>query len=232
MYIYGEFHQNPQHMCGRYSFALEDELIKERFGVTVRTAIYKARYNCAPTQELPVITNLYPHELSYFRWGLIPYWAKEVPTGYSMINAKAETVDEKPSYKAAFRKRRCLVPADGFYEWKKNGTKIPYKIVVQDEPAFAMAGIWDTWNNPNGEKIHSFSIITTDPNDVVAPIHDRMPAILRKEDEQRWLSEENPDVLLSMLKPYPDGKMKAYRISTLVNSVKNDSPEVGEPMSD
>ena len=217
-------------MCGRYSFALEDELIKERFGVTVKTAIYKARYNCAPTQELPVITNVYPHELSYFRWGLIPYWAKEIPTGYSMINAKAETVDEKPSYKQSFRKRRCLVPADGFYEWKKNGTSIPFRIVMKNEPAFAMAGIWDTWDDPDGKAIHSFSIITTDPNDVVAPIHNRMPAILRREDEARWLTEEDPDVLKAMLKPFPGDEMEAYRISTLVNSVQHDSAEVIEPV--
>lgn len=194
-------------MCGRYSFALEDALIKERFGVTVHTAIYKARYNCAPTQTLPVITNVQPGELSFFRWGLVPFWAKKVPVGYSMINARAETLEEKPSYREAFLKRRCLVPADAFYEWKKNGVKVPYRISVEGEAAFAMAGLWEHWNRPQGGILYSFTIITTPPNAVVAPIHDRMPAILAREDEHRWLTEEDPEVLKGMLRPYTEGKM-------------------------
>ncbi|NQV03187.1 MAG: SOS response-associated peptidase, partial [Bacteroidia bacterium] len=150
-------------MCGRYSFAIEDELIKERFGVSVRSAIYKARYNCAPSQELAIISNHDPKELQFFRWGLVPFWAKDPLIGNKLINAKAETITEKPSFRNAFRHRRCLVPADGFYEWEKNGTKTPYRIIMKNDAPFAMGGIWEKWVSSDGEIIHSFSIITTEP---------------------------------------------------------------------
>jgi len=217
-------------MCGRYSFAIEDELIKERFGVTVRSAIYKARYNCAPSQELAVISNSHPDELLCFRWGLIPFWAKNPSTGYKMINAKAETIDERPAYRNAFKKRRCLVPADGFYEWKRDENKIPYRIVLKNGDPFAMAGIWEKWVSSDGEIIHSFSIITTEPNELMAPIHDRMPVILLPENEKKWLDEPNEEVLKGLLKPYPSDLMKAFAISKLVNSPKNDTPEIIKPI--
>ncbi|MBE0646778.1 MAG: SOS response-associated peptidase [Bacteroidales bacterium] len=218
-------------MCGRYSFAVEDELIKERFGVSVRSAIYKARYNCAPSQELAVITNQDAGELQFYRWGLIPFWAKDPAIGNKMINSKAETITEKPSFKQAFRRRRCLVPADGFYEWKKNGTKIPYRIVLKDEGPFAMAGIWETWVSAEGEIILSFSIITTGPNELMAPIHNRMPVILHPENEKLWLDDTNENALQELLKPYPADLMKAFPVSTLVNSPKNDRPEVIRAMT-
>lgn len=218
-------------MCGRYSFAIDDELIKERFGVSVRSAIYKARYNCAPSQELAVISNDHPDEVQFFRWGLIPFWAKDVSIGNKLINAKAETITEKPSFKNAFRKRRCLVPADGFYEWKKNPAKTPYRITLNSGAPFAMAGIWERWNDGEGELIHSFSIITTKPNELMAPIHDRMPAILLPEDEKRWLYDSSETILLELLKPYPPDQMKAFPVSKMVNSPKNDTPEVTLPVS-
>lgn len=213
-------------MCGRYSFAVEDELIWERFGVSVRSAIYKARYNCAPSQELAVITNQDPAELQFFRWGLIPFWAKDPLIGNKLINSKAETIAEKPSFRHAFRKRRCLVPADGFYEWKKNGTKVPYRIILGGGSPFAMAGIWESWTSPGGATIHSFSIITTEPNELMAPIHNRMPVILMPDDEKRWLYEDNETHLQELLKPYPSKLMKVFPVSSLVNSPHNDSPEV------
>lgn len=218
-------------MCGRYSFAVIDDLIEERFGVRVRTAIYKARYNCAPGQNLAVISNLHPDELSFYHWGLIPSWAKDKSIGYNLINAKSETITEKPSYKNAFRSRRCLVPADSFFEWKKDRDKDPYRILMKDEKPFAMAGIWDHWTNPDGEGIHSFSILTTSPNELVSGIHDRMPVILGQADEKRWLSPLSDSELLNLLKPYPPEKMKAYKISKLLNSSKNDSADILIPVS-
>jgi putative SOS response-associated peptidase YedK len=209
-------------MCGRYSFAVVDELIEQRFGVRVRTAIYKARYNCAPSQKLAVISNQDPVELSFFRWGLIPFWAKEPSIGNKLINAKSETITGKPSFKNAFRSRRCLVPADSFFEWKKAAVKIPFRILMKDEQPFAMAGIWDRWTSSDGEIIQSFSILTTEANEMMKGIHDRMPVILSPADEKRWLSPVSDQELLTMLKPYPSEKMKAYRISQLVNSPKND----------
>jgi putative SOS response-associated peptidase YedK len=218
-------------MCGRYSFAVVDELIEERFGVRVRTAIYKARYNCAPGQELAVIPNNKPEELSFFRWGLIPFWAKDPAIGNKLINAKAETITGKPSFKNAFRSRRCLVPADSFFEWKKDPEKTPFRILMKDERPFAMAGIWDRWTTSDGEIIHSFSILTTSPNELMTGIHDRMPVILDPADEKRWLSPLPESELLSMLKPYPGEKMKAYKISRLVNSPKNDTAGILTPLS-
>jgi putative SOS response-associated peptidase YedK len=232
---YYTFMENLRKMCGRYSFAVEDELIRERFGVTVRSAIYKARYNSAPAQDLAVISNDAPGTLNFFRWGLIPFWSKDPSSGYKMINAKAETILEKPSFRNAFKPRRCLVLSDGFYEWKKDGDKIPYRIVLKGGIPFSMAGIWEKWGSPDGEIIHSFSIITTVPNPLMEKIHNRMPVILRQEDERLWLGNTDPASLVDLLKPYPAGLMTAYPVSKLVNSPKNDLPEilqtVGEPLS-
>jgi len=216
-------------MCGRYSFILEDEMIKERFGVTVRSAIYKARYNCAPTQKLAVISNDNPGELSLYRWGLIPFWAKDISIGNKLINAKSETILEKPSFRNSFKSRRCLVLSDGFYEWKKGAVKTPYRITRRDGSAFAMAGIWDKWMNPEGDEIRSFAILTTAPNTLMEKIHDRMPVILDRETEKRWIEDTSPETLLEFLKPCEAGSLLAYPVSPLVNSPRNDSPEILEP---
>jgi len=213
-------------MCGRFSFAAMDEMIKERFGVRVRTAIYKARYNCSPTQNLAVITPEEPGELSFFRWGLIPSWAKDPAIGNRMINARSETVTEKPSFRNAFRHRRCLVPADSFYEWKRNGQKVPYRILMKDESLFSMAGLWERWTAPDGEIICSFSILTTTPNGLMAGIHDRMPVILTPEDEKRWLTPMPVQDLLALLRPFPEALMKAYPVTKLVNSARNEGAEL------
>ena len=217
-------------MCGRYSFYVEDKLIRERFGVTVQTAIYKARYNCAPSQELAVISNDQPGELRFFKWGLIPFWAKDPAIGNRMINAKAETLSEKSSFRNAFRTKRCLVPSDGFFEWKKDRDKTPYRITLNDGSPFAMAGLWDRWVSADGEIIHSFTIITTSPNELMATIHDRMPVILSPKDEKTWLSPEPEAVLNALLKPYPAKEMKAFPVSSLVNNPRNDSAEILVPV--
>ena len=219
-------------MCGRYSFILEDEMIKERFGVTVRSAIYKARYNCAPTQKLSVISNENPDELSLYRWGLIPFWAKDSSIGNKLINAKSETILEKPSFKNSFKNRRCLVLSDGFYEWKKGPVKTPYRIVQKDGSAFAMAGIWDKWITPEGDEIRSFAILTTAPNTLMQKIHDRMPVILDRESEQQWIRNSSEENLLNLLKPCEPGVLLAYPVSAMVNSPRNDSPEILEPVGD
>ncbi len=209
-------------MCGRFSFVMEDALIQERFGIRVRTAIYKARYNCAPTQNLAVITNREPETLQFFRWGLIPAWAKEAAIGNKMINARAETVTEKPSFRNSFRSRRCLVPATGFYEWKRNSEKTPYNIRLKSGDPFAFAGLWDTWNDPGGIPVHSFTILTTVPNRLMAAIHDRMPVILPRSEESRWIQAGPDDNLTGLLQPFPAELMEAWPISKLVNSPVND----------
>ncbi len=211
-------------MCGRYSFAMEDALIHERFGIRVRTAIYKASYNCAPTQNLAVIANDAPDTLKFFRWGLIPYWAKDRSIGNKLINARAETVAEKPSFKNAFRNRRCLVPATGFYEWVKprrdgnssvSTASTPFHIGMKNGDPFCFAGLWDKWVSGDGEIIHSFTIITTSPNELVEPIHNRMPVILHHADEQRWIAPHHDPSLVDLLKPFPAEKMEARPVSKL-----------------
>ncbi len=222
-------------MCGRYSFAVEDAMILERFGLRVRTAIYKARYNCSPTQNLAVITNDAPDTLNFYRWGLIPSWTKPVPTGHApspLINARAETLVEKPSFKTVFRNRRCLVPATGFFEWKRGGrdgacpVSTPYYIRLKTGEPFCFAGLWDQWVSGDGEIIHSFTIITTAPNSLMENIHDRMPVILERNDEQRWISPKPDPTLVELLKPFPADLMDAWPVSQLVNSPRNEVPEI------
>ncbi|MEI6434511.1 MAG: SOS response-associated peptidase [Bacteroidota bacterium] len=216
-------------MCGRFSFVIEDALIRERFGVRVQTAIYKARYNCAPTQNLAVIANETPEQLQFLHWGLIPYWAKDSAIGNKLINARGETVAEKPSFRNAFKNRRCLVPATGFFEWRADRVKTPFNIRLKNGEPFAFAGLWDKWLSGDGEAIHSFTIITTIPNELMTPIHNRMPVILHREDEGRWINSKFDSVLQGLLKPYPAELMEAYPVSTLVNSPQNEMPAILEP---
>jgi putative SOS response-associated peptidase YedK len=218
-------------MCGRYSFAPDLKVVNEHYDITVNDGDFPPNYNCAPSQLLPVITNENPGNISFFKWGLIPFWAKSAAIGYKMINARGETITEKSSFKNAFARRRCLVPADAFYEWKKlpdGKTKIPYRIFLPDSPVFSMAGLWETWKSPEGENVHSFSIITTSPNILMAGIHNRMPVILDQREEKIWLEEKNQKSLLELIKPFDSDKMDAYQISTLVNSPRNNSAEIIE----
>jgi putative SOS response-associated peptidase YedK len=199
--------------------------------------LLQPRYNIAPSQNHPVvIINQDQRELTMMRWGLIPPWAKDISIGYRMINARAETVAEKASFKKPFKDKRCLVLADGFYEWKKTDkkNKIPYYFMLKSKQPFAFAGLWEQWKNPEGEKILSFTIITTKANELMEPIHDRMPVILKENVETQWLDPENKDTdkLLSLLQPYPGGLMLAYRVSPIVNAPKNDTPECIEPITE
>jgi putative SOS response-associated peptidase YedK len=218
-------------MCGRFSFSPLAKIIEDRFDVKVDKTRYKPRYNSAPSQNLAVISNLNPGELSFYRWGLIPFWAKDKNIGNKMINAKAETITEKPSFKNSLKHKRCLVLSDGFYEWKtlNKKEKIPYRITLQNNGLFAMAGIWDSWKDEEGNLINSFAIITTTSNKLMENIHARMPVILEQKEENNWLTESNSDFLLSLLKPFPEREMTAFPVSKLVNSPINDTPEIMKP---
>jgi putative SOS response-associated peptidase YedK len=214
-------------MCGRFAFSPFRKIIEERFDVEVSSDLFNPRYNCAPSQNLAVITNAEPSKLSYLKWGLVPFWAKDPKIGYSLINAKAETLNEKPSFKNSFRRKRCLVPACSFYEWKPEGkNKIPYRIFLKNEPLFAMAGLWDSWKSENEMIINSFSIITTEANDFMLNIHSRMPVILPKESEKKWLEDDNIGFLTSLLKPIASECMDAYQVSARINSPVNDDEEI------
>jgi len=214
-------------MCGRFSIA-DFKGFEERFQLEIEFPDLKPNYNVAPSQNVPVILNNGSNHLAMFKWGLIPYWAKDPSIGHKMINARAETVDEKPSFKTCLQRKRCLIVADGFYEWKKEGSsKRPHRITLKNKELFGFAGLWDTWKSPTGEIVNSCSIITTTPNELMAPIHNRMPVILPREVEPVWLDQSINDstFLKSLLMPYPADLMIAYEVSTFVNSVKNNGPE-------
>ncbi len=189
------------------------------------------RYNIAPAQQVAIIRQHHDHpgrRLSSARWGLVPFWSKDPNIGYKMINARAETIAEKPAFREAFRTRRCLIPADGFYEWKKEGkTKQPFSFTMIDDSIFAFAGIWERWKDPKGTIVETCSILTTAANALLADMHDRMPVIVSPEDYELWLDPgfKNPDGLIDILKPYDPRLMKRYPVSTRVNLVKNDDPE-------
>ena len=213
-------------MCGRFSLTANEAELNLRFELEGGEAPYVPRYNGAPTQLLAVITGESPHRLSYHRWGLIPPWAKDISIGNKMINARAETITEKASFRTPLFSRRCLVPADGFYEWQQDAGKQPYRIFVKSNKLFAMAGLWERWKSPEGELVESFNIITTEANEFMKPIHNRMPVILKRADEKTWLESKDSAEILSLLRPYAAGDMDAYPVSKLVNSPRNEGPEV------
>lgn len=220
-------------MCGRFTLFADFNDIMERFNIeaAIEEDLYNPSYNIAPTHSvLSVINDGSKNRLGYLKWGLIPSWAKDMKIGYKMINARSETITEKASFRDAFLKRRCLVIADSFYEWKRHGdkTKTPMRIKLKSNQLFAMAGLWERWKSPNGHSIFSCTVITTTPNELVQDIHNRMPVILRPEDEKIWLdpANNNPKSLEHLLKPLPKNLMDAYEVSSLVNSPKNNSPNL------
>ena len=219
-------------MCGRYAIVLVgDGTLQRRFSLEESLDDPQPRFNVAPTQTLPVITRNSPNRVEMMRWGLIPSWAKDASIGSRMINARAETVAEKPAFRRPLRTQRCLVPATGFYEWKRDGdSKSPYFIHLRDEPLFAFAGLYDTWRDPDGQTVKTYTILTTEANAVMAGIHNRMPVILRREDEDEWLDPTNtePEHLLPLLRPYRSDAMAAYPVSRMVNSPQNDAPALLE----
>ena len=217
-------------MCGRFSQTTNDEKkLKARFKLK-KVLRLEAQYNIAPTQPIQAVLNTHPDELVLVRWGLVPGWAREINANYSMINARAESLLEKPAYKGLIGQKRCLIIADSFYEWKKTGKgREPYRIMLKDEGLFAFAGLWDCREN-NGNELYSCTIITTSANDLVREIHDRMPVILPEDKEGEWLAAPDTQQALSLLTPCDSSRIKAHRISNLVNSPANNSPEVIIPM--
>lgn len=219
-------------MCGRYTLTTDQRTLEERFGFRAPGLALAPRYNIAPTQPvLALVREGLEREARMFRWGLIPHWAREAPKS-ALINARAETVGERPAFRDAFRRRRCLVLADGFYEWRRSdGRRRPFRVVLRSREPFAFAGLWDLWQSPAEGPLLSCTIITTVANPLVAHIHDRMPVILSTEGEDLWLDPSaDPGDLRSLLTPYPSEEMEMYPVPALVNSVRNDDLRCIQPV--
>ena len=215
-------------MCGRFTLNSNLDTLQLRFGFEARDLDYRPRYNIAPTQPVLAVVNDGGRRAELMRWGLIPFWAKDPKIGNRMINAVGETAAAKPAYRAAFKKRRCLVLADGFFEWRKAGkAKIPTYIFLKSGEPFAMAGLWETWKDADGDLLRSCTIVTTEANEFIAPIHDRMPVILSQETEALWLDPmtEEASTLNPLLIPSPAEELDSYVVSNLVNSPKHSGPE-------
>ncbi|MEW6287745.1 MAG: SOS response-associated peptidase [Chloroflexota bacterium] len=221
-------------MCGRFTLTVDPAQFQDTFPGFLFPTKFAPRYNIAPSQPVLAIPNDERNAADFFIWGLIPMWAKDPSIGSRLINARSETLAEKPSFRGSFKYKRCLILADGFYEWKTvagKKTKTPYYIHLTDRRPFAFAGLWDVWESPDGSSLKTCTIITTEPNELMATLHNRMPAILHPRDYAKWLdpSPQTPESLLPLLKPYPAEAMTAYPVSTLVNKPGNDSPELIAP---
>jgi putative SOS response-associated peptidase YedK len=215
-------------MCGRYGLVNDGTSLEQALSARWSgAALQQPRYNIAPTQHAPVLLDVDgARTLSMFRWGLIPFWAKDAAIGNRMINARAETVADKPAYRNAFRRQRCLVPASGFYEWQKTKAgKVPHWIHAADGSLLTFAGLWERWDPQDAEPVYSFTILTTSPNALMQPIHDRMPAIIAEADRERWLDPAAEKAeLLELAKPFRDDALAEHPVSTRVNSPRNDEP--------
>ena len=225
-------------MCGRYRLTAKERWLSEYFSIPAQDLEWAARWNIAPTDEVATIRQD-RHEpkrrFAKMRWGLIPYWAKDASIGAKTINAVSETAAEKSAFRESMRKRRCLIPADGFYEWKQIGPKKEqaYNIGIKDNGLFAFAGLWDRWKGPDGNPIESCTILTTEANSLLKEIHNRMPVILSPADYDVWLGPgvTDPANLTDLLKPFDARLMRAYPVSSTVNSVKNDGPQCAKEVS-
>jgi putative SOS response-associated peptidase YedK len=225
-------------MCGRFTITKTEQELEKRFGANFYSRVLEARYNIAPTRLSPVLTAEKPFEFQFFRWGLIPFWAKDPSIGLKMINARQETLVEKPAFRNALQQRRCLVVADSWYEWVVSGKrKQPYRLLRKDRDAIAFAGLWESWNpavqgqNRDPQKtIHSFTIITAPALPAIASIHDRMPAILLRSDERNWLDPAaSAEEAVSLLQPYPETELEFYPVSDAVNNARNEDARLVEP---
>jgi putative SOS response-associated peptidase YedK len=217
-------------MCGRVTVQTPAVDLAREFGLLgVRNAIERPRFNLAPTQMMPVVPNDGQRMLDTFRWGLIPGWAKDASIANKLINARCETVAEKPSFRSALKRKRCLVLVDGYYEWKQDTKpKTPFFFHRKDRKPLALAGLWEEWTSPEtGEVVRTCCLITTGPNGLVAPIHDRMPVILSKEGQEQWLRPEPQEAvaLMPLLVPYAEDALDMYEVARVVNSPSNDVPE-------
>jgi putative SOS response-associated peptidase YedK len=221
-------------MCGRYDFFPgEFSDLRIRFNLDKVRPVFKPSYNIAPGKDVPVIVRQGDRNIvKLMRWGLVPSWAQDPAIGNQMINARCETLDQKPSFKQLLARNRCLIPADGFYEWARIGKgKIPMRVRMRDRRPFTMAGLWDVWRDPDGEELYSFTIITTDANKLLRPVHDRMPLILEPLAAKQWLDPifTSFSMLSVLMQPFPSELMEAYEVSRVVNDPKNDSPACIEP---
>lgn len=221
-------------MCGRYTLIRLADFTDMFPWIRPPAADPPARFNIAPTQDVAVVANTPAPAVEFFRWGLVPSWAKDPSIGSRMINARAESIAEKPAYRAALKRRRCLVPTSGFYEWRASPGgkgKTPMFIRMKDGKPFAFAGLWEVWHDPGGSTLKTCTVITSTPNEMVAEIHDRMAVILKPEDYKRWIKpgEVEPDELLDLLNPYPAGLMEAFPVSRAVNSPANEGAELVRP---
>ncbi|MBT9316824.1 SOS response-associated peptidase [Leptothoe spongobia] len=216
-------------MCGRYTQTHSGTDLAKAFQLTTEPEP-PPRYNIAPAQ--PVSAIIAGREYRIFQWGLVPSWAKDYKIGYKLINARSETAAEKPSFRAAFKRRRCLIPADGFYEWLRtasNKKKQPFYIHLRDRPLFAFGGLWEQWEGGDGSYLETCTILTTEPNELMEPIHNRMPVIIPEAEYDRWLTA-SPFQAKGLMKPYDADEMEAYPVSTLVNSPRNEVPDCIAPM--
>lgn len=224
-------------MCGRFTQFHSAKAIANAFQLPAVPEL-APHYNIAPTQKIAAILQPAPNaerQFRFFRWGLIPSWSKDSAIGAKLINARAETVAEKPSFRSAFRHRRCLIPADGFYEWQRQERqKQPFYFHLQEHQPFAFAGLWEQWQSPDGEEVETCTILTTTANDLLEPIHDRMPVILPPEDYNTWLDPElqTASQLQSLLCPYPADQMIAYPVSRAVNRTSFDDPDCIQPLTE
>lgn len=221
-------------MCGRFALTASPEEIAQQFDLNTVSSL-APRFNIAPSQPVAAVRlnrDTGQREFVHFHWGLIPGWAKDPSIGYKMINARSETVAEKPSFRNALKYRRCLVPVSGFYEWQKVGKgKQPHFIHLTEQTLFAVAGLWEHWQSADGSEIESCTLLTTAANEMMRPLHDRMPVILHPDDYALWLDpqETKPDQLLPLFRPFPSEQMTAYPVSTIVNSPFNEIPACIEP---
>jgi putative SOS response-associated peptidase YedK len=223
-------------MCGRFRLSRRKQIIEEHFDTADWQDDWSPRFNIAPTQQVPVIRQ-HPKEpvrqISTMRWGLVPHWAKDMSSAAGMINARSETAATKPAFRDPLKSRRCLIPADGFYEWKRDGkTKQPFCFEVSEGQLFAFAGLWERWRDPSGQWVKSCSILTTTPNAVTSNVHDRMPVILDRESYDLWLDPgmQNVEEISALLKPCDARRMRCYPVSTRINSVANDDEECSRPV--
>lgn len=227
-------------MCGRFSIDIEyndmKNIIQSRYQIEQLNLDYNLpRYNVSPGQKvIAVIHDGTQYRAGTLKWGFVPHWAKDEKIGYSMINAKSESVDTKPAFRQSFKSKRCVILADGFYEWRKEGKeKIPFRFQTHDQKIFPLAGLWSTYIQEDGNKLHTCTIITTTPNETVSSVHDRMPVILTPDHESIWLNPKVNDInlLKSILIPYESNQMSSYQVSTIVNNAKNETPECVIPIN-
>lgn len=222
-------------MCGRFTITLEPAFFQQEFILGKMPSEWTPRYNAAPTQNIPVVKDEQSRDVEMMRWGLIPFWAKDPSIGSRLINARAETLGEKPSFRGAFEKRRCLILTDGFYEWQKSSVKgspkAPYRFILKEEKPFMFAGLWESWRPRENEVVHSCTIITCAANQLVSAVHNRMPVMLDKDTCWRWLEDLPQEALNDLLKPYPSEKMTAYPVSVRLNNPKEEDAALVEPLS-